>query len=91
MELIPACQWCVFLKNERRLFHKNPKNDFIKIINKKILLNVQLAGIAVQGNTAVVHYYFTNERKDAEGKIKKDSGRLIDILIKENSKWKYLA
>jgi hypothetical protein len=38
-----------------------------------------------------VHYYFTNERKDAEGKIKKDSGRLTDILIKENSKWKYLA
>jgi hypothetical protein len=38
-----------------------------------------------------VHYYFTNERKDAEGKTKKDNGRLTDILIKENSKWKYLA
>ena len=35
--------------------------------------------------------YFTNERKDAEGKIEKDSGRLTDILIKENSKWQYLA
>ena len=35
--------------------------------------------------------YFTNERKDAEGKIKKDNGRLTDILIKENSKWQYLA
>jgi len=29
--------------------------------------------------------------KAAKGKIKKDSGRLTDILIKENSKWKYLA
>jgi hypothetical protein len=40
-----------------------------------------------------VHYYFTNERKDAGGKIKKDRdrGRLTDILIKENSKWQYLA
>ena len=35
--------------------------------------------------------YFTNERKDAEGKIKKDNGRLTDILIKENSKRQYLA
>ena len=35
--------------------------------------------------------YFTNERKDAEGKIKKDNGRLTDILIKENSKWQYLV
>ena len=35
--------------------------------------------------------YFTNERKDAEGKIKKDNGRLTDILIKKNSKWQYLA
>jgi hypothetical protein len=38
-----------------------------------------------------VKCYFTNERKDAEGKIKKDNGRLTDILIKENSKWQYLA
>ena len=36
-----------------------------------LFYDVQLAGIAVQGNTAVVHYYFTNERKDAEGKFKK--------------------
>ena len=59
--------------------------------SEMLFYDVQLAGIAVQGNTAVVHYYFTNERKDAERKIKKDSGRLTDILIKENSKWKYLA
>ena len=56
-----------------------------------LFYDLQLTGVAVQGNTAVVNYYFTNERKDAEGKIKKDSGRLTDILIKENSKWKYLA
>ncbi len=56
-----------------------------------LFYDLQLTGVAVQGNTAVVNYYFTNERKDAEGKIKKYSGRLTDILIKENSKWKYLA
>ena len=56
-----------------------------------LFYDLQLTGVAVQGNTAVVHYSFTNERKDAEGKIKKDNGRLTDILIKENSKWKYLA
>ena len=59
--------------------------------NEMLFYDVQLTGVAAQGNTAVVHYSFTNERKDAEGKIKKDSGRVIDILIKENSKWKYLA
>jgi len=56
-----------------------------------LFYDVQLTGVAAQGNTTVVHYSFTNERKDAEGKIKKDNGRLTDILIKENSKWKYLA
>ena len=56
-----------------------------------LFYDLQLTGVAVQGNTAVVNYYFTNERKDAEGKIKKYSGRLTDILIKENSKWMYLA
>ncbi len=59
--------------------------------SEMLFYDLQLTGVAVQGNTAVVNYYFTNERKDAEGKIKKYSGRLTDILIKENSKWKYLA
>ena len=46
-----------------------------------LFYDVQLAGMVVQGNTAVVHYYFSSESKDGEGKIKKDKGRLTDILI----------
>ena len=51
-----------------------------------LFYDVQLAGIAVQGNTAIVHYYFKNERKDAEGKIKKDSLELGTVLINPHPK-----
>ena len=56
-----------------------------------LFYDVQLAGMVVQGNTAVVHYYFSSESKDEKGEIKKDKGRLTDILIKEKSTWKYIA
>ena len=58
---------------------------------KMLFYDVQLSGMVVQGNTAVVHYYFTNESKDSSGKINKEKGRLTDILIKNNNEWKYLA
>ena len=46
-----------------------------------LFYDVQLAGMVVQGNTAVVHYYFSSESKDEKGKIKKDKGRLINKLF----------
>ena len=58
---------------------------------KMLFYDVQLSGMVVQGNTAVVHYYFTNESKDSSGKINKEKGRLTDILIKNYNEWKYLA
>ena len=59
--------------------------------SQMVYYDVQLAGIVIKGNTAIVHYYFKNEIKDNEGKVKKDNGRLTDILTKEKGKWKYLA
>ena len=56
-----------------------------------VYYDVQLAGIVIKGNTAIVHYYFKNEFKDNKGKIEKDNGRLTEILTKEKGKWKYLA
>ena len=59
--------------------------------SKMLFYDVQLSGMVVQGNTAIVHYYFTNESKDSSGKINKENGRLTDILIKSNNEWKYLG
>jgi ketosteroid isomerase-like protein len=56
-----------------------------------VYYDVQLAGIVIKGNTAIVHYFFKNEFKDNKGKIEKDNGRLTDILTKEKGKWKYLG
>ena len=59
--------------------------------SQMVYYDVQLAGIVIKGNTAIVHYYFKNEIKDNKGKIEKDNGRLTEILTKEKGKWKYLA
>ena len=43
--------------------------------------------IKIHGNVAIVHYYFSFIRKDAEGKESNRSGRWTDILMKQGDKW----
>jgi hypothetical protein len=58
---------------------------------KMLFYDIQKAGITIKDNLAVVHYYFTVESLNVGGKIEKNKGKLTDVLLKENNKWKYLA
>jgi ketosteroid isomerase-like protein len=47
--------------------------------------------IVVHGNTAVVHYHYSQARTDREGKHRTAHGRYTDTLVKENNQWRFLA
>lgn len=47
--------------------------------------------ITVHGDFAVVHYFFYEVSKNAEGKTRTEHGRWTDILIKQGDRWVLLA
>jgi hypothetical protein len=47
--------------------------------------------IVVHGNTAVVHYHYSQARADREGTHRTVHGRYTDTLVKENNQWRFLA
>jgi ketosteroid isomerase-like protein len=55
------------------------------------IYEIKPVGILVNGNVAIVHYYYTLLRKDAEGKEKEFKGRWTDILLKQDDKWLLFA
>jgi len=52
-----------------------------------LLSDIQPVAIKIHGNVAIVHYYWSRLRKDAEGKERNSSGRWTDILMKQGDKW----
>jgi ketosteroid isomerase-like protein len=54
---------------------------------KTVFFNLTPAAINVVGNVAIADYYYTQIRKDAEGKEKTSSGRWADVLMKQGDKW----
>ncbi len=55
--------------------------------NQIVLHRIQPVAINVQGNFAIVHYYYNMTIKNAEGKESSSGGRWTDILRKEGDKW----
>ncbi|MGI9182130.1 MAG: nuclear transport factor 2 family protein [Longimicrobiaceae bacterium] len=47
--------------------------------------------IVIHGNTAVVHYHYSQAQTDREGKHRTVHGRYTDTLVKENNQWRFLA
>ena len=58
---------------------------------KDLEVEVTPIGIAVQGDTAVAHYYYSQMSEDQEGKRTTDHGRYTDVLVKEDGKWVYFT
>ena len=56
-------------------------------MEKTVLYNVKPVAINVIGDVAIVDYYYSRIRKDADGKEKSASGRWCDILKKQGEKW----
>lgn len=47
--------------------------------------------VAISGDAALVHYYYTIATKNAEGKMTTTHGRCSDTLVRENGKWVFLG
>jgi hypothetical protein len=54
---------------------------------KTVLYNITPVSINVFNNVAIVHYYYAEIVKDAEGKEKSRAGRWADVLMKQGDKW----
>ncbi len=53
----------------------------------EVLHTIQPVGIAIHGDIAIVHYYYSDLEKDADGEEKAEQGRWTDILKKQGSRW----
>jgi hypothetical protein len=47
--------------------------------------------IAITGNVAVVNYYYTFVRENYKKDRETVNGRYMDVLVKEDGRWKFLA
>ena len=52
-----------------------------------LVYEINPVAIKIFGNVAVVHYYYIQAVKDAEGKQTTRSGRWTDILMKQDDRW----
>jgi ketosteroid isomerase-like protein len=55
--------------------------------NKTVLQTLKPVGIAIHGDVAFVHYYFTVLQKNAKGEEKTIQGRWTDILKEQGNRW----
>lgn len=55
--------------------------------NSIVMYNIKPVGINVQGNVAIVHYYYEMTIMNAEGKENNTRGRWTDVLMKQGDKW----
>jgi len=59
--------------------------------SKDLDAEVTPIGIAIQGDTAVAHYYYSQLSENKEGKRTTEHGRYTDVLIREDGKWMYFT
>jgi len=52
-----------------------------------VLYDVNPVGINVQGNVAIVHYYYTRSYEDLSGGQHSDAGRWTDVLMRQGDRW----
>jgi ketosteroid isomerase-like protein len=55
--------------------------------NKTVLQTIKPVGIAIHGDVAFVHYYFTVLQKNAKGEEETIQGRWTDILKEQGDRW----
>ena len=59
--------------------------------NDTLMYEVSPAAIAVENDTAVVHYYVTTVTEDSSGKRSRNVGRITEVLVRNGRSWKWLA
>ncbi len=73
------------LPSDKASLRKWIEHDFKT--RKTLVYDIKPAAIKIHGNTAIVHYYFSDLIKETDGKEKTESGRWTDVLLKQGDKW----
>jgi len=58
---------------------------------KGIKYDISPVGIVVNGDMAVVHYYYMSISEDRDGKRESANGRWSDVLVRDGKSWKFIA
>jgi len=64
--------------------HYLPKNELV-------LYNLRPMTILIKGNTAIVHYYYSQVQRDKQGHETSEKGRWSETYLKEGNKWLLLG
>jgi hypothetical protein len=56
-----------------------------------LLFELYPVGIAIQGNTAVAHYFYSHASESKKEGRKTVKGQFTDILVKVDGTWRFLA
>jgi hypothetical protein len=59
--------------------------------NPMVMYDLAPLAVAVSGDAAVTHYYYTLATTDAGGKQSVTHGRCSDTLVRENGRWVFLG
>lgn len=59
--------------------------------NDTLMYEVSPVAIAIEKDTAVVHYYVTTITKDSSGKRSRNVGRITEVLVRSGRTWKWLS
>jgi ketosteroid isomerase-like protein len=59
--------------------------------SETILYDIKPVAIQVQGQVAVVHYYYERTYMNASGEQLRDSGRWTDVLLRQDDRWIMIA
>lgn len=59
--------------------------------NDTLMYEVSPAAIAIEKDTAVVHYHVTTVSKDSSGETSRSVGRITEILVRTAKGWKWLS
>lgn len=59
--------------------------------SQTLMYEVSPEAIAVEGDTAVVHYNVTTVSEDKDGKRTPNVGRITEVLVRSGRSWKWLA
>lgn len=66
-------------------------NRFADTQGSMIEHELYFQNIAVRGDVAVAHYFYTSAYQDKDDEVEVTNGRYTDILVRTDDGWKFLA
>jgi ketosteroid isomerase-like protein len=66
-------------------------NRFAETQGRMIEHELYFQNIAVHGDVAVAHYFYTSANQDKDDEVEVSNGRYTDVLVRTDDGWKFLS